>query len=511
MKRKLFLVIFFAAAGILDASYLAYEHFSPTTSVICPPTVWADCGRVLSSPYATPFGVPLALIGIIYYSSIFSIALDYLRSKKRILLNYLVFITIGGFLASTYFVFLQLFVIKAICLYCMLSALTSTLLFLAVQIFFPKARKQTFGYLTNLIYKNMIKPLLFATTKPDIIHEKMTNMGQLLGNTEPIKGVFKYLYSYTDESISQNIAGINFEIPVGLAAGFDYEAKLTQILPSVGFGFQAVGTVTNKPYEGNTPPRLGRLPKSRSLLVNKGFKSSGHKNIIKKLKKYSFAYPVAISIGRTNTLDLKTQKQSIEDILTTFKAFEKSKIDHTHYELNISCPNLKGNISFYPPKNLNQLLTAIDKLKLSKPVFIKMPINETNQEQIAMLNVIVKHNIAGVIYGNLQKDRTDPSFDKNEIKKAGKGNFSGKPTWERSNELISLAYKKYGKKLIVVGCGGVFNTEDAIIKIKKGASLIQLITGMVYEGPQIASQISIGISQYLEDNNIDHISDIRGS
>jgi len=128
-----------------------------------------------------------------------------------------------------------------------------------------------------------------------------------------------------------------------------------------------------------------------------------------------------------------------------------------------------------------------------------------------MLDVIVKHKwITGVIFGNLQKDRKDPSFVQDEILTAGVGNFSGKPTFRRSNELIKLAYSEYGKKLIIIGCGGVFTAEDAYRKIRLGATLIQMITGMIFEGPQRITQINRGLVDLLQADGYSHISEAVG-
>jgi dihydroorotate dehydrogenase len=281
----------------------------------------------------------------------------------------------------------------------------------------------------------------------------------------------------------------------------------------MGFGFETVGTITNLPYKGNPKPRLGRLPKSKSLMVNKGFKSSGADFVSEMLSDKNFDIPVGISIGRTNCINLKTQKQSVADIVEAFKTFENAKVKNAYYELNISCPNLihAGSVSFYPPKNLEELLVAIDKLKLKKPVLIKMPIEKSDREVLAMLKVIAKHSPVGVIFGNLQKDRNHKSLDKTEVKKFKVGNFSGKPTFDRSNELISLAYKKYKDRFVIVGCGGVFNASDAWEKITRGASLIQLITGLIYEGPQLVSQINQGLVHKLELHGYSNINSAVGT
>lgn len=366
-----------------------------------------------------------------------------------------------------------------------------------------------FGFL----YKNLFKPIAFKFDA-ELVHNAMTKAGVHLGNYRATRNLTKRLFYYKNKKLAQEIAGIKFENPIGLSAGFDYNADLTQILPSVGFGFATVGTITNMPYEGNPKPQLGRLPRSRSLLVNKGFRNIGAKVISEKLKPKKFDIPIGISIGRSNSDTLKTLEKSIEDILISFKTVENAKIKNAYYELNISCPNLihgSKNITFYPPANLEKLLSRVDKLKLSKPLFIKMPISEDNKSFEKMLNVILKHKVTGVIIGNLQKDRTLKSFDKSEIKKAGMGNFSGAPCFRRSNELISLAYKRSKGKLVIIGCGGVFDAKDAYEKMRLGANLVMMITGMIYEGPQVIGEINRGIVELLKRDGYEMVEESVGT
>jgi dihydroorotate dehydrogenase len=200
----------------------------------------------------------------------------------------------------------------------------------------------------------------------------------------------------------------------------------------------------------------------------------------------------------------------MEDYLKTAALFEKANLGD-YYEINISCPNAFGGEPFTTPHKLEKLLFNLDKLKLTKPVFIKMPIELSNAEADGLLKVILKHQAVGVIFGNLAKDRSNKALNKKELKNTGKGNFSGKPTWEQSNRLIAFAYKKYGKKLIVVGCGGVFSAEDAYHKIKLGASLVELITGMVFEGPQLIGEINRGLVTLLEKDGYKNIHEAIGA
>lgn len=362
----------------------------------------------------------------------------------------------------------------------------------------------------GFIYKNFAKRILFLFN-PELVHEFITTCGEFFGKSKTITNFSAKLFTTYSPFLKQKVVGINFNNPIGLAAGFDYDAKLTQILFSIDFGFQTVGTITNFPYEGNPKPMLGRLPKSKSLMVNKGFKNKGVRTISEKLSKMNFKIPLGISIGKTNSLSINTQKSAIADILSAFKEFEDLNIKNSYYELNISCPNLLGNVSFYPPKNLDELLNHVDKLNLKKPIFIKMPINETNSQTLKMLNVISKHKIKGVIFGNLQKDRNDKSLIKAEVRKFKKGNFSGKPTEKRSNELIALTYKNYKNKLIIIGCGGIFSAADAYQKIKLGANLVQLITGLIFEGPTLVAKINKELIELLKQDGYKNISEAIGT
>ncbi len=362
------------------------------------------------------------------------------------------------------------------------------------------------------MYKSVVKPILFKFNA-EFVHESALTIGEFIGGQAFAKKVAKKNFYFKHEVLTQELAGIKFENPIGLAAGFDYDAKLTQILPAFGFGFETVGTVTNIPYNGNPRPRLGRLPKSQALMVNKGFKSSGTEAVIKKLNHKSFEIPLGISIGRSNSKHLETQEQSVKDICESFTKFEQSETGNSYYELNISCPNLiHGNkkITFYEAEKLKQLLTALSMLKVKKPIFVKMPIILPDEQTLELLEIIKRFGLAGVVFGNLEINRSNNAIDPQESEKYNVGNISGKPTFKRSNELIGLTYRNFKGQLIIIGCGGVFSAEDAYVKIKHGANLVQLITGMVFEGPSLIKKVNTGLVELLKADGFDHISQAVG-
>ncbi len=361
------------------------------------------------------------------------------------------------------------------------------------------------------LYRN-IGAKIFFMFDSEPIHEFVLKMGEIMGKIPGLSALTGFFVKVSDSSLNTKVAGIFFENPVGMSAGFDYDAQLTQILPGLGVGFESVGTITNKPYAGNPYPRMKRLVKSKSLLVNKGFKSTGIDKVLSRLTGYKFRIPVGISIGRTNTNEHNGHADAIADILESFKKTEASKIPFSYFELNISCPNLTKDISFYEPERLHQLLSAVFSLKLSKPLFIKMPIILSDEKTKHLLDVVMNFPVDAVILGNLQHDRNNPAFDKKEMEEFGKykGNWSGMPCQSRSDELIHLTYVHTGGKLPIVGCGGIFNAEDAYRKIKLGASLVQSATGFVFSGPQLAAELCADLPAMLKRDGFRNIKEAVG-
>lgn len=518
-------VFIFSVLGMIDASYLTYEKLSQR-EVLCGEGF--DCGTVLNSKWSSIGPIPLSVFGLFFYASVWLMSVhaiietDFSRYGKRLAgflglkkTHFLNFITTGevlfllslfGFFFSLYLVFIMGVVIQAWCAFCLFSAGTSTSIFLlmlgywALRVkekmqsqayhspFFPKS--VSFAVI-HFLYTRILKPIFFLMD-PETVHNRMSASGQFLGRWSFTRWITRVFFSFTDPSLKKEMHGVVFPNPIGLSAGFDYNGDLTQILPSVGFGWHTIGTVTLEEYEGNEKPRLGRFPDSKALLVNKGLKSLGAKAIIKKLTPLKFEIPVGISIASTNR-SFKNLTEQVENIVKCFQLFEKSKVKHSYYELNISCPNTFGGEPFFEAKRLEKLLKAVDRLAIKKPIYIKMPIDQSEKETLEMLNIIAAHKIQGVIFGNLTKDHTNPAVKPadREVWKIRKGNLSGKPTWKRSNRLIVLTKKHFKNRFTILGTGGIFSGEDAREKMRLGADLVQLITGMIFEGPQVVGEMNM--------------------
>ncbi len=334
----------------------------------------------------------------------------------------------------------------------------------------------------------------------------MVSIGSLLGANPLGRFVTSMMFSYSDKRLEQDILGIRFKNPIGLAGGFDKNGQLTEILPSVGFGFMEIGSVTGEPCEGNPKPRLWRLKSSKSLLVWYGLKNDGAEVLSKKLKSKNFSVPLGTNIAKTNSKSTVKTNSGIADYA---KAFDKFKKIGSYFTVNISCPNAFGGQPFTDPVSLDVLLGKLDKIQTKKPVFLKFSPDLGKKQIDDLIGVCNRHRVHGFICTNLTKNRNNKKIL--DAVQSTDGGMSGKVVEKLSNDMLSYIYKKTKGKYIMVGLGGVFNAEDAYRKIRKGASLVQLITGMIFEGPQVISEINLGLVKLLEKDGYSSISDAVGA
>lgn len=360
--------------------------------------------------------------------------------------------------------------------------------------------------ITRFIYTNLLKPVFFSID-PETVHDCITITGRILGRSNISRKVTSMLFSYSHKSLEQKILGIKFANPVGLAAGFDKDAYLTKILPFVGFGFTEIGTITGEYCKGNPKPRLWRLKESKGLVVYYGLKNDGCEKIAARLKGEKFTIPVITSIGKTNSQNTADTDTGIRDYVKAYKEF--TRIGHI-FDINISCPNAFGGTPFSDPQKLHKLLAQIDKIPTKKPVFLKMPPDLTDSQLEGILKAVKKHKIAGFICSNLTKDRKNRALKILDKEIPEHGGISGKVVKDLSDDLIRRIYRKTKGKYVIIGCGGIFTAEDAYKKIKLGASLVQLITGMVFEGPQVIGEINRGLVRLLQKDGYKNISEAIG-
>ncbi|MFA6524130.1 MAG: quinone-dependent dihydroorotate dehydrogenase [Candidatus Paceibacterota bacterium] len=368
------------------------------------------------------------------------------------------------------------------------------------------------NWIIKVIYKYVLKPIFFKFD-PEDVHDHMTSAGVFLGKYTLTKKLTKLFFKYSNPALEQKILGINFKNPIGLSAGFDKNAELTDILPEVGFGFEEVGSITGEYCSGNPRPRLWRLKKSKSLAVYYGLKNDGCETISKRLQNktrsassgQAFNIPIGISIAKTNCKETVDTNKAIEDY---FKAYITFQNIGDYITINISCPNAFGGQPFTDSKKLEALMEKIMSVPKTKPIFIKVSPDLNKQEIDEVINVAEKFKIDGFICTNLTKNRNNKNIKDKNIPEVG--GLSGKVVDSMSDDLIKYVYKKTNGKFVIIGVGGVFSAEDAYRKIKAGASLIQLITGMIFEGPQLISEINLGLVKLLKADSYKNISEAIG-
>lgn len=365
--------------------------------------------------------------------------------------------------------------------------------------------------LVQSAYRRVARPACFYFDS-EPIHDFSLAAGRSFSALPGIPPLFRRLFHFHSPRLVSHVADIYFENPTGLAAGFDHEGRLTRLSGGLGFGFESMGTVTFGAYAGNEYPRIKRAVKSQSILVNKGFKSRGMRTTLSEIGRDPFDIPIGLSVGQTNT-EYRDHAEAIADVERGFTEALESGIPFSYFELNISCPNLKTPISFYNPARLDDLLRAVTALPLSRPLFIKMPISLSDQETLSLVEVVRRHAVSALIIGNLQTNRADPAFDKDEVASFEKfrGNWSGKPCAKRSDELIRLVYEHTRGELPIIGCGGVFSAEDAYRKIRLGASLVQLATALIFEGPLLPAEINVQLAELLLRDGYANVAEAVGA
>ena len=353
----------------------------------------------------------------------------------------------------------------------------------------------------NTLFRLLVKPIMFKFD-PDKVHDVFVVAGELFGRFVLARKLFALFYDYRGPDISKVVDGVTYRTPVLLSAGFDSDGRLTQILPSLAFGGEEIGSITAHACAGNPLPRLRRLVRNKSIVVFKGLRNQGVDALIKKLTRNPVdircpqqlwtsdvhKFVIGISIARTNEPEASTDVEAgIRDYVESFKKLNAANVGD-YYTINISCPNAYTGETFIDPTLLAQLLPRLREIPCAKPVYLKMPINIPWEQFAALLDIADKNKIQGVIIGNLNKDYSHLSYPEDAPEKY-RGGLSGSPTFKLSNELIKKTREKYGTRFTIIGTGGIFTPTDAMAKFAAGADLIQLVSGMIFEGPGLMKAI----------------------
>src|SRR5207248_5222969 len=359
---------------------------------------------------------------------------------------------------------------------------------------------------------SLIRPILFRLPAESAHEFALKALSSGLSTSFAREAVAKRLV--TREFGSLNRFGLEFANPIGLAAGFDKNGSYTRELASLGLGYIEVGTVTNQPQPGNPKPRLFRLPTDRALINRLGFNNVGAAQVVENLRRDRPDGVVGVNIG-------KSRNVAIEDAVPDYLASFDAVYDVADYvSVNVSSPNTPHLRELQTPETLHSLLSALQAsnerlaarsaIPKAKPLLLKIAPNLTTEEIKSIVEVAQRANIAGIIATNTTTGRDGLKSSASEIAAAGDGGLSGAPLRSRSNDVIRTIYRLSNGSLPIVGVGGVFTAEDAWEKICAGASLIQLYTGFIYEGPTIARQLNQGLLTFLSQAGLDSLDEAIG-
>lgn len=331
------------------------------------------------------------------------------------------------------------------------------------------------------MYKLLIRPILFQFD-PEKVHYFTFSLIRFL-NKIGFSAIFKALYEVKDKRLEREVFGLKFKNPVGLAAGFDKDAKLYKELSNLGFGFVEIGTLTPKGQEGNPKKRLFRLKEDSAIINRMGFNNGGVLEAVERLRKNNGVL-IGGNIGKNK---VTPNEEAVNDYTICFDAL----FPHVDYfVVNVSSPNTPNLRELQDKKPLTELLQTLQDLNttksVQKPILLKIAPDLTDDQLLDIIDIVKETKIAGVIATNTTISRDGlQSANKNEM-----GGLSGKPLTKRSTEVIRFLSEKSNKAFPIIGVGGIHSAEDALEKLEAGASLVQLYTGFIYEGPQLIKDIN---------------------
>lgn len=332
------------------------------------------------------------------------------------------------------------------------------------------------------MYKQLIRPLFFCFD-PEKIHHFTFSLVRITSKIPGFSAIYKSLYLVNDKRLETEVFGLKFKNPVGLAAGFDKDAKLYKELSNFGFGFIEIGTLTPKGQEGNPKTRLFRLREDSAIINRMGFNNGGVLEAVERLK----SNPGVLIGGNIGKNKLTPNEEATSDYEICFDAL----YDYVDYfVVNVSSPNTPNLRALQDKEPLTQLLQTLQNKNLAKPkqktILLKIAPDLTDEQLLDIIDIVNETKIAGVIATNTTISREGlQSENKSEM-----GGLSGKPLTKRSTEVIRFLSQKSNKAFPIIGVGGIHSADDAIEKLEAGASLVQLYTGFIYEGPALVKAIN---------------------
>ena len=331
-----------------------------------------------------------------------------------------------------------------------------------------------------------IKPLLFLLS-PENAHKYTMQAFRFALRIPFSKKLFRYLYCVENQLLAIKVLGLTFPNPIGLAAGFDKDGKYFDAMPYLGFGFVEIGTVTPKAQDGNPKPRLFRLPEDQALINRMGFNNEGADFLAERLAKRTDKNTIlGINIGKNKN----TPNEKADDDYVY--CFEKLFPYADYFVVNVSSPNTPDLRALQDKKPLLQLLSNLQTLNnqkvTPKPILLKIAPDLNSEQLDDVIDILKTTKLAGVIATNTTTDRSQLKTNVTTVENIGAGGVSGLPAQKRATEVIAYLRKNLGKEVVIIGVGGIHTYADAQEKLNAGANLIQIYTGLVYEGPSVVKK-----------------------
>ncbi len=339
-------------------------------------------------------------------------------------------------------------------------------------------------------------------------HKAALDLGKIASRNAFLKLAGKGLYNYQSTRLSQTFWGLKFQNPIGLAAGFDKNGEITEIIEALGFGFTEVGSITANPSTGNPRPRAFRLEADESLINRMGLNNDGAQTIIRRLQKKKLGIPLGVNIAKTHDSDIVGDK-AIRDYLFSYREAHKVA---DYITVNISCPNTSKGKTFEDPGALDELLAALNIKEDASvvPTLVKFSVDLDRDQLDTLINICEQHRINGYIACNTSSSREGLHTNPERLKKVGRGGLSGQAIANQCTQVIRWIHEITNGQKPIIGVGGVNSFESALEKIRAGADLLQIYTGLVYEGPGLIKRINKQLDKYLKSQQLDTIHQLIG-
>jgi len=341
-------------------------------------------------------------------------------------------------------------------------------------------------------YEAALRPLLFRMD-PESVHDlafKALERGAVSTKV------------YENKLLEQDLFGVRFSNPLGLAAGFDKNARAVDHWHKLGFGSVEVGTITRNGQTGNPKPRLFRLPDDKALINRMGFNNDGAEAVAARLNHSASQIPLGINLGKSKVTPLE---QAPEDYQESFRQLKEYG---AYFVVNVSSPNTPGLRSLQERGPLSEIFRAIKEVDSTKPLFVKVAPDLELSALDEVVEVALEHGLTGIIATNTTISRE--GIPENRSNRNEAGGLSGAPVRNKSNEILRHLYRTCGEKMILIGVGGIFTGDDLYEKIALGAHLCQVYTGWIYGGPHMAPSCLERLAERMEDEGIQSLKDLRG-